>query len=223
MKYVIANWKMNMDLKKVNQWLNGFEKVLKDTKNTTIVIAPSNIHIPLVKIFADNHPNIKVSAQNISTENTGAHTGETGIDQIKDFCGYCIVGHSELSESKDVKLTKARLCIEKGVTPIICSKNPEEDWKDIKNINEGFLLTWEDPNNISQNGIYNEKPYEEVFKEIDVLIGKLGFSGVIYGGSVNERNSDQLSKTPGLIGVLVGNASLDPNTFWKIIENFENN
>jgi len=220
MRYVIANWKMNMKIKEINQWLNEFSSLIRETKNTTIIIAPSYIHIPIVKVFADNYPNVKVSAQDTSEKKIGAHTGEINAEQIKELCEYCIVGHSELEKSTETRVQKAKVCMDNGIIPILCSKNPEKEWE---NVGEEYLLAWEDPTNISKNGVYNEKPFEDIHKEIKHLIEDLGHNSVIYGGSVNESNSLELAKIAELKGVLVGNASLNPKTFWTIVGNFENN
>jgi triosephosphate isomerase len=220
MRYVIANWKMNMTLKKVNTWLNEFEKLIQDTPDTTIIIAASFIHLPIVKFFADKYPNIAVAAQDVSLKEMGAHTGEIGIEQIKEFCSYCIVGHSELNEDENTKKIKAKICFDNGVIPILCSKNPKDEWK---NSLPKYLLSWEDPSNISVNGVYKEKPFDDIYDNINELVENEGYIKVIYGGSVNENNSEQLSKMVNLRGVLPGNASLNPNTFWKIVQDFEKN
>ena len=220
MRYVVANWKMNMTMQKVNAWLNEFEKLIRNTPEVTIIIAASFVHLPIVKFFADKYPNIFVAAQDVSLKEMGAHTGEIGVQQLKDLCDYCIIGHSELEEDTSTKRTKAQLCIDQGITPILCSKNPEIEWKDI---NKNYLLAWEDPTNISKNGVYNEKPQDLIEIKIKELVEQEGYPNVIYGGSVNEENSLKLATIDNLAGVLPGNASLDPKTFWKIVENFENN
>jgi len=217
MKYIIANWKMNMDFKSVNEWINTFEKLIQNTNNT-IVIAPSFIHIPFVSLFAKKYPNLKVSAQDISLFDKGAHTGSIGIEQIKEFCDFCIVGHSELKEDTIVTIEKANKCIENNITPIICSVTPKTS---LNNANINGLIAWEDPTNISKNGIYNEKPIEEVKKEINSISGIFPNNDLIYGGSVNEKNSIDIAKIEKVSGVLVGNASLNPTTFWNIVRNFE--
>ena len=217
MKYVIANWKMNMTQEKVNNWLNQFELIMSEPFGVTIVIAPSFIHIPIVKFFAEKYRYIKIAAQDVSTQEMGAHTGEIAAQQLKEYCDFCIVGHSELEEDQTIKKAKAKMCLEHGIIPIVCSKNPEIEWK---NIDKRYLLAWEDPSNISKGGIYNPKPVQEVTKGIKQLVEIDGHSNVIYGGSVNETNSIDLAKINEVEGVLVGNASLDPKTFWEIVKSF---
>lgn len=217
MKYVIANWKMNMNQEKINTWLSQFELLMSEPFGVTIIIAPSFVHIPVVKFFAEKYRYIKIAAQDVSAQEMGAHTGEVGAEQLKEYCDYCIVGHSELDEDLTTKKAKAKICIEHGITPIICSKSPEIEWK---NIDSRYLLAWEDPANISKGGVYNEKPVNEVETKMKELVEKEGHHNVIYGGSVNETNAIQLSKIGQVSGVLVGNASLNPKTFWEIVKSF---
>ena len=66
-----------------------------------------------------------LGAQNVSHLDNGAHTGELSLEMIKDAgCSYAIVGHSERredqQESNDLVASKAKKCVEAGVTPIIC-------------------------------------------------------------------------------------------------------
>lgn len=216
MKYIIANWKMNMNLNDVNKWLKEFDTLVKPTQSK-IIIAPSFVHIPFVKLFAEKHESIHVAAQNVSLNDKGTHTGEIGLFQLEDFCDFCLVGHSELKEDKSVTLDKAKKCIDNGIIPIVCSTAPLVD---LNNMNEGYLIAWEDPKYISRGGVYNEKPIEDIQREAS-KIGDVFSNFLMYGGSVNEENSAKLAKIDKLHGVLVGNASLNPQTFWKIIKDFE--
>jgi triosephosphate isomerase (TIM) len=217
MKYIIANWKMNMEFAEVNQWLNSVEKLITNTNNT-IIIAPSFIHIPFVSIFARKYTNLKVAAQDISLFEKGAHTGSIGLNQIKEFCDFCIVGHSELKEDAQITLEKTTQCIANGIIPIVCSIDPKNKFKTIE---ETALIAWEDPTNISKNGVYNEKPFMEVETEVETISRTFPKNSLIYGGSVNEENSKDIAKIDKLSGVLVGNASLNPQTFWKIVTNLK--
>lgn len=228
MKYVIANWKMNMDFNKVTNWLESLEKdntVINN--NTTVILSPSFIHIPIVKMFVDKYKNIKIAAQDISLYDMGAHTGSIGIDQIKDFCDFCILGHSELKESKDITFKKVEKCLLNNIIPILCVPNPLEQTEKysmieiLNSLPEQVLTVWEDPSNISKGGVYNEKPIMEIENKISEMSKLLNNKTIIYGGSVNEKNSQELAKIEQLSGVLIGNASLNTNSFFQIIGDFE--
>ncbi|MFC1622076.1 triose-phosphate isomerase [Patescibacteria group bacterium] len=208
-KYVIANWKMKMGKDEIKTWLEKYEAPETSVK---VIIAPSFPDLGLVQNFA-------CAAQDVSTEEKGSHTGDVGIFQIKDFCNYCIVGHSERKEDKETVLEKRDLCLENGVTPIVCFVDPKKAEKYYK---EGVILAWEDSGNISEDGIY--KPIDP--KEIKGIIYDIrerlpeGVS-VLYGGSVNRQNVQNLVNIADADGFLVGNASLDPEHFTEIIKAFK--
>lgn len=212
MKYIIANWKMNMSLKKMTAWIDNFKPITKE--NVKVIISPSQIHIPLIFDFAKK-ANIEVASQDTSVFDQGAHTGETGAFQVKEFCKYSIIGHSERSENIETVKTKVDQCLSVGIIPIICFTNPE-------NVAllyvEGALMAWEDPNNISKEGIFNEKDPQDISEGIKIIRDYVPAEAtVIYGGSVNRENINKINQIKGIDGVLVGSASLDPQHFTDII------
>jgi triosephosphate isomerase len=215
MKYIIANWKMNMDLENLTKWVAEFSEFQNTiTPNIEVIIAPSFIHIPF--IFELPQKNLlKLSSQDSSSEGKGAHTGDVGAFQIKEFCKYAIIGHSERKESKKAVVKKRDLILKEGVMPIICFINP----KDLRELySENCVFAWEDPKSISKNGIYNAKSTSEIEKSVKEIRKKIPEHAVLlYGGSVNENNIKGISKIEKLDGVLVGNASLEPKTFADII------
>jgi triosephosphate isomerase len=215
MKYFIANWKMNMSIKEIVSWVEEFSKIkLVDQQDRKIIICPSQPHIPLIKEFS-NEMGFLVGAQDVSVFEKGAHTGETGSFQLTELCTYVLVGHSERKETPDVVIQKRDAAIKAGITPIIC-------FVDIANItkinSKGVLLAWEDPNNISLNGVYREKDPADIENGINSIRSLVSHdTSVIYGGSVNRENIKALNKIKGIDGVLVGNAGLDPEHFADII------
>lgn len=221
MKYIIANWKMNMGLEDIESWVSSFSDFKKYLRpDMEIVIAPSNIHIPLInEVFGKT--GIRIGAQDISLEEKGAHTGENGAFQIKEFCKYSIVGHSERKEDKETVIKKRDVCLKEGITPIVCFVEPS-NLSDLHK--EGVIIAWENPKNISKEGVYNpENP--EVIREIAKEIRKMipPKTPLIYGGSVNETNIEAISKIDEIDGVLVGNASLDSKIFLDIIRCYATN
>lgn len=219
MKYIIANWKMNLNEIQVEDWIKNYRdssqgKVFK----STIILAPSTPY--LEKVYENASAlKVQVSSQDVSSFDKGAHTGETGEFQIKDFCTYSIVGHSERKEPRDVVLQKAALCMDAAITPVVCFTNPDEVFQYYKS---GYILAWEDPQNISQNGVYREKDPQDIVTSFASMRAKLPENAVLlYGGSVNRQNIQTLVKIHGLDGVLVGNASLDPQHFLDIVASFE--
>ena len=215
MKYVIANWKMNMNLEDLTRWVAGFSALQSCiTPQVEVILAPSFVYIPAMAELSQK-TQIKLSSQDVSLEEKGAHTGETGAFQIKEFCKYAIIGHSERKEKKDTVIKKRDISLIEGITPIICFVNS----KDLKDLySQNCIFVWEDPKNISKNGVYNAKSIPEIEKTVKEIRKKLPDQTILlYGGSVNESNIKEISKIEKLDGVLVGNASLDTKTFADII------
>jgi len=217
MRYIIANWKMNMNKDQVGSWLTEFSKladgkVIKDK----VLLTPSFPYLEEVSAFCREN-DLFCCAQNISLFEKGAHTGNVGAFQIKDYCQHSIVGHSERKEESNVILKKRDLCLKEGVTPIVCFSQ-KEDWSEKQA--QGALLAWEDPDNISQSGVYREKDPQEINNTYKYFAQEAPELSIIYGGSVHRGNVHELAKIPNLGGVLIGNASLDPQHFLDIISAF---
>jgi len=215
MNYFIANWKMNMSIKDIVPWLEKFSKSkLLNSTERKIVICPSHIHISLLR-ECSHEMGFEVGSQDISIFDKGAHTGEIGNFQVKELCTYTLIGHSERKEPREDVIKKSDLAKSVGVTPIVCFVDPSEA-KLLDSSNT--VLAWEDPENISVDGVYrgkDETSVENGIKNIKSIISKN--TPLIYGGSVNRENIKLLNKIVGLNGVLVGNASLDPTHFADII------
>ena len=215
MRYIVANWKMNMDLKNVKKWLGNFEQ---RKFNNKVILSPSFPFLHLLQTLLEGS-SIELAAQNFSDKQKGAYTGEVGLFQIKEFCKYCIVGHSETKEGFDTISRKRDLCLKESVTPIVCFTDPKDA---LKYYAKGSVLAWEDPQNISHDGVFNEKPAQEVGRVLSEIKEKLPpETAVLYGGSVHEQNVAELAKISGLGGVISGGASLDPKRFERIINGFE--
>ena len=137
MKYVIANWKMNMDAKDLADWVGPFsryyKKIKKDWKKRKIpeekwpkiILCPSLIFVPAMREISQKM-GVEIGVQDISPFERGPHTGETGAFQIKSFCRYAIIGHSERQEPVEVVARKRDVCLREGITPIICFVNPAD-------------------------------------------------------------------------------------------------
>ncbi|HSX39770.1 MAG TPA: triose-phosphate isomerase family protein [Candidatus Saccharimonadales bacterium] len=219
-KYVIANFKMNLNVEQVETWLHTFGKLAKNTTQMVeIIAAPSFPYLLHLRAFSADVANFAVAAQDVSTFNGGSYTSQVGAFQLKDFCQYCIIGHSETKPTKDLVLKKRDICLQTHLTPIVCFskiKDAVDLYKD------GVILAWEDPNTISVNGQYRAADASDIEQNIQAIKKLLPPQAiVVYGGSVNRQNMANLAKILQLDGVLVGNASLDPHHFFEIVKAFE--
>ena len=216
MKYIVANWKMNMSLQDVLGWAAGFDTTVLNA-GIEVIVAPSSLHIfPIAEILKKTGVNL--AAQDVSAEEKGAHTGETGAFQVKELCKYAVIGHSERKEILEIVARKIDLCLANGIIPIVCFIEPE---KISLYKRPGIIYAWEDPANISKNGRYKEKSNEEIEEGVN-KIREILDSGepLLYGGSVNGQNISGLVNIEKLDGVLVGHASLNPKHFSGIIASY---
>ena len=213
-KTVLANWKMNMTADDVRVWCESF--CLAAPMGVNTVVAPSFVHLPLVQSLAHH---IKLAAQDVAAFSKGAHTGEIGAFQLKDFCKYCIVGHSERKETTQTINQKIDQCLANRIIPIVCFVTSDQAQRLHR---DGVMFLWEDPANISVNGVFKPKDPAQTAKEIEQIRRIVGHDvEIIYGGSVNRDNAMDIAQIAGLNGVVTGSASLDPQHFLDIVMAFE--
>lgn len=215
MKYIIANWKMNMDLPFLTTWLNEFSKLMEKEKfENEIILASSFSHLSAVSEFCDKHEHISAAAQDVSIYERGAHTGYVGAFDLKYFCRYCVVGHSERQESEREVEIKVSQCLNNDIIPIICFAKPEQVEKYQR---KNSLLVWEDPDHISKDGVYRTAETGKIKSLLEKMKSAHPDEKFLYGGSVNRDNIGLISEIPQAGGVLVGNASLDPRHFLDLV------
>lgn len=244
-KLIVANWKLNGNIKMISNYLNFLKlNTSSNLKENIIVIAPPTIY--LERIYHDiNKMNIFLGAQNVDVNLRGAFTGETSIVMLKDIgVKYVIIGHSERrifhNETDNGIVKKFNLIKNFNLIPILCigetekEKNNSQTQKIIKKqLNCIFKILGEkafrntviayEPIWAIGTGISADPEYVQIIhKFIRNYIEKhdLISKNIIiqYGGSINSRNAKEFIKQEDVDGFLIGNSSLDPKEFLKIIE-----
>ena len=191
--------------------------------------------------------NIRIAAQDCAAESKhGAHTGEVAADMIKDVgCTHVIVGHSErrqLYGETDVTVNaKARSAIQAGLTAIVCVGEMLEqreagtasdvvktqliaglDGLTVRDT-ERIIIAYEPVWAIGTGKTATPEQAQEMHAVIrDVVNGKHGSEvadgmRVLYGGSVKPENIGELMSQKDVDGALVGGASLEAESFAKIV------
>ena len=235
--YFIANWKMFGELKS----LNSLHKVIKFLKNfkknksiKIIYCPPSTLIRPMSKKLLNSK--IEVGAQNCHEhENFGAFTGSVNSKMLKSVgAKYIIIGHSEnrqSGESNKLINLKIKSALKSGLKVIFCvgetlkekrkkitkqvlNKQIDLGLYKIKNKNN-IILAYEPVWSIGTGLIPKNN---ELTDTINFLKKKLKKNKILYGGSVNSKNIDQLKSIDILDGFLVGGASQDPKKFIDIIK-----
>lgn len=243
-KIVAANWKMNLLRKEAISLFSGLSNSLSDYKGAEVVVFPPSIY--LADLLKLTNTNIHVGAQNFYFEEKGAYTGEVSATQLKDLgCSYALVGHSErriiFGESNELLFKKIKAGIKAGIHIIYCCGESLEQ-RELGNektiIREQIellrTLSTEELNKISiayepiwaiGTGV-TASPFqaEEMHAFIrGVLVDLFSESisdhiSILYGGSCNENNADELFSCQNIDGGLIGGASLKQNAFLQIVE-----
>lgn len=205
------------------------------------MVAPIYLHLVTV-MFTKKNQNIQVAAQNCSPFGFGAYTGEVTPDQLKDInIEWVIIGHSErrthFGETNQQLAKKVELALKAGLKVIYCfgeTLAQRENNETIKVVEEqleavkplitnwkNVVLAYEPVWAIGTGKNATSEQVAEIHHWIREYLEKIDESTsatrIIYGGSVNEKNCDELIQIKDVDGFLVGGASLK-EAFGKIVQ-----
>lgn len=240
-----ANWKMNKTVGESLDFVNRLKKLVIGINDRQVVIAPSFTALYPVGA-ALKESGIGLAAQNLSDKREGAYTGEVSARMLADAgCMYVIVGHSErrvvFGESNDIIRDKIGMVLEFGMQPVFCigetlqereagrtfeviEKQIKEGLNQIKAYDIGKMVVayepvWAIGTGKTATPEQAGKAHAFIRQLMENLYGKEPARRLplIYGGSVNPDNIGKLMAQPDINGALVGGASLDVDTFGKII------
>jgi triosephosphate isomerase len=244
-KLIVANWKANPDsLKLAKGNLAEIKKFAKKFKNIETVVCPPLIFLESLKTLAKP---ISLGAQDIFTEPRGAFTGSVGYASLVDTkIKYVIIGHSERRSAGDYDSlvnNKLKVALMNNLTPILCvgelKRDPNleyltfiktqltEAFRDVpKSKVTNIIVAYEPVWAVGASAKRDAKPseIEEMVILIKRVIGDIYKTGsvppikVLYGGSVTSANAEEIIKSSGVDGFLVGRASLTPKIFGEIIK-----
>ena len=235
--YFIANWKMFGGLSTLNS-LNKvikFSKIFKKSNKTKIIYCPPSTLInPMSKKVMNSK--IQVGAQNCHESLTyGASTGSINPIMLKSVgAKYVILGHSENRESGETdKLinTKIKAATKSGLKVIFCiGETLGQKRKKITNKillkqitlglqkvkrRKNIVIAYEPVWSIGTGVIPKS---DDLFRTINFIKKKVKNIKVLYGGSVNPKNINELKLIKNIDGFLIGGASQDPKKFIDIIK-----
>ena len=242
---IAGNWKMNKTPEEAKQLVTELIPLVKDAKCDVVVCTPAVCFAAVAPVIAGT--NVKLGAQNVHFEAKGAFTGELSADMLKaSGVEYVIIGHSErrgLFYESDLTVNKKiHAALNAGLRPILCvgedldqrrlgvtmelityqihaalaGVTPEQ----MRHVVIAYEPIWA----IGTGNTATPEQAGEVCSAIRGILRKLYGARIArsttiqYGGSMNEKNAAELLAQEDVDGGLIGTASLDPDTFLKIIQ-----
>lgn len=236
-KLIAGNWKMNGLLQEANDFMDAFGS------NP----APEAVEIALMPPFTLLHPmsdrlaemGVVLGAQNVYFEDKGAFTGSICPMMLRDAgCHYVILGHSErrsiIGESNAQIRSKMNAAWLHGLEPVLCiGETLEQREKGVTNhvlaeqlailkgapkdapLTVAYEPVWAIGTGVTATPEQVVETHAFVHEELE----RLGHDcRVLYGGSVNPANAEELMACPGVEGALVGGASLKAESFMEIVK-----
>jgi len=246
-KIIAGNWKMNNGINETVNLISDIKKELSEKKvYADAIICPPFINLETAHALL-KESSIKLGAQNLYFEESGAFTGEISPSMLKSVgCEFVILGHSErrtiFGESDQVINKKIKIAIKNGLKPIFCiGETLEQREKGVtfkvietqitnglKELSESelenLIVAYEPVWAIGTGRNATPQQAQEVHLFIRGLIGKMysqNFASQLviqYGGSVKADNAKEILSQPDIDGALVGGACLKADSFVKIIE-----
>lgn len=247
-KAIIAgNWKMNNTIEEAVKLINELKPLVKEA-TSEVVVCPPTICLQAVKKAVEG-TNIKVGAQNMHFEESGAFTGETSPIMLKELgVEYVILGHSErrqyFAETDEALNKKMHKAFQYNLIPILCIGETLEERE--RNITEEVLekqikldldgLTVEQVANtiiayepiwaIGTGKTATSEQAEETISFIRKTLKEMfnekasEKTRIQYGGSVKPSTIKEQMAKPNIDGGLIGGASLKAEEFAAIV-NFD--
>ena len=243
---VASNWKMNKGLYETRDLIREMFPALHDVENVEVVICPPFVGLGVARRELDGS-SIKLGAQNMHWSNSGAFTGEISPVILKELCEYVILGHSErramFGETDETVNKKVLAALAHGLKPIVCVGETLEEnqsgitaevvsrqvradlagltqeqaeqvviaYEPVWAIGTGLAATPEGANAVHKDVI---RPIlREMFGE-EIGDGMR----ILYGGSVNPGNAEELFGQSDINGGLIGGASLKAESFIALVK-----
>ncbi|CAM3562316.1 Triosephosphate isomerase [Vibrio aerogenes CECT 7868] len=242
---VMGNWKLNGSKSMVSELLSGLNAELAGVTGVDVAVAPPTLYLDQAeRLIKEGGNKLILGAQNTDVNNSGAFTGDTSPEMLKEFgASHIIIGHSERrdyhSESDEFVAKKFAflkenslipvLCIgeseaqnEAGETEAVCARQIDAVIKEcgVDALN-GAIIAYEPIWAIGTGKAATAEDAQRIHASIRAHIAKESEAVanqviIQYGGSVKPENAASYFAQPDIDGALVGGASLDAKSFAAI-------
>ena len=241
-----ANWKMYKNASETAGFFEQLRYSLDGTLTGEVVVFPPSIAIPAAVEAVKELP-IEIGGQNIFWASEGAYTGEISGEMLNAAgATWVLVGHSErrqyFHETDADVLKKTLAALEAGLKPIICIGEKLEEHKagktaevlirqfaaGVAGLTEeqfaevaiAYEPVWAIGTGHTATPEIASEAHRLIRSEAEKRFGEEGAERlrILYGGSVKPDNIAGLMAQVEIDGALVGGASLDPQSFSKIVQ-----
>lgn len=243
-----ANWKMNTTVDQATSLLQQLKEQFPLLKqHQQVILAVPFPYLSLAKTHTQSLQNVYVAAQNCHHKSSGAYTGEVSAEMLQSLnIKYVIIGHSErrnyFNESNALIAEKINIALQYNVKPIFCCGEPLEIRKAGTQNNFVKQQLQESLQHLTAEEMYKmviayepiwaigtgetatAAQAEDMHTHIRHWISKtfgadVGSAlSILYGGSVNANNAQEIFSKSNVNGGLIGGASLKVAEFVHIVE-----
>lgn len=240
---IAGNWKMNTTVAEAAELVKAMKEKLNPIAGVEKVLCPPFVSLTTVKELIKG-TSIKLGAQNMYFERSGAYTGEVSPAMLIGLCEFVILGHSErrgyFGETDQLVNKKMKTALGVGLTPIVCVGESLEQnnagetvgviTKQVKAafdgiaLPKGTVIAYEPIWAIGTGRAATGDQANAAIKVIRDTVARIYGDSVAqamriqYGGSANSANIAEFIKQPEIDGALVGGASLKAVDFLGIVE-----
>ena len=242
---IAGNWKMFKTCPEAVETAAKLVTLVAGTTDMDVMIAPPFTALaPVFDVVKGS--SVCLGAQNLFWESQGAFTGEISPAMlVSTGCTYVIIGHSErrqhFGETDETVNKRIQAAVNNDLIPVMCVGESEKEResnntfsvldKQVKKGLKGFssndlkrlVIAYEPVWAIGTGKTATAGQAQEVHQFLRAMVEK-SFGNILaksirilYGGSVKPNNIAELMAMPDVDGALVGGASLDPDTFSKIV------
>ena len=244
-----GNWKMNTDLASGVALASAIAEGAGGLSGVDMIVAPPFVSLAAVR-EAVGDSGVKVAAQNMHSEASGAFTGEIAPPMLAGLCDYVIIGHSErrqfFGETDESVGWKTAAALAHGLCPIVCVGETLDEREagqatEVIRRQVAAALVDVDPEDVEGKLAIAYEPVwaigtgraatPEIADQVmggaiaPTIAAALGsqvasHTPLLYGGSVNPGNAADFAGVPSINGALVGGASLDADSFLAVAAAF---
>jgi triosephosphate isomerase len=241
--YVAANWKMQKTVAEAVAFVDALLPRIAATQHDVVICPPFTALGAVVERRYGTA--VKVAAQNMHEEDSGAFTGEVSAPMLVELDVEAVVlGHSErrqlFGETDEALARKVPAALAAGLEPILCVGESEEardsgqteavlerqlqaDLADVGSTDlASVVIAYEPIWAIGTGRTATPEQAEEAIAFIRDVVRQRGGAAeelrILYGGSVKPDNAAELLGREEIDGALVGGASLEPDSFAEIVE-----